>query len=72
MYSDDDDDFSSGVGRRRHGGDDSGHSTRAPLLTDREAPAVRVSMELDAAVAEAGLEDGRPKSGMGMAFFNMS
>jgi len=67
MYSDDDfDEGDLGVS-----GGESGRS-RAPLLTDMEAPAVRVSMELEGMDAEGILDGGRPKSGMGMAFFNMS
>ena len=50
-----------------------GRSGRAPLLTGMDAPAVRLSMDMDAsAIREVVLESARPKSGMGMAFFNMS
>lgn len=42
---------------------------RAPLLTGIEAPAVTLAMD---PTTEEVLEGGRPKSGMGMAFFNMS
>lgn len=49
-----------------------GGRSRAPLLTDRDAPAVRMSMDLEGTNAEGVLEGGRPKSGLGMAFFNMS
>lgn len=67
MYSDDEfDEGDLGVV-----GGESGRS-RAPLLTDRDAPAVRVSMDLAGTDAEGILDGGRPKSGMGMAFFNMS
>lgn len=67
LYSDDEFDDGDLSGSR---GD--GVRSRAPLLTDREAPAVRVSMDMDSDAAEGALDGGRPKSGMGMAFFNMS
>jgi sodium-coupled neutral amino acid transporter 11 len=44
-------------------------SQRLPLLTDMEAPSVRVAMDFD---PEAHLEDARPRSNMQSAFMNMA
>ena len=53
--------------------EDGSRSGRAPLLTGMDAPAVRLSMDMDAsAIRDVVSESARPKSGMGMAFFNMS
>ena len=60
MHSDDDNDDGHG--------EDPGRS-RAPLLTGIQAPTVTVAMST---ATEELLDGDRPKSGMGMAFFNMS
>jgi sodium-coupled neutral amino acid transporter 11 len=44
-------------------------SQRLPLLTDMEAPSVRVAIDFD---PEAHLEDARPRSNMQNAFMNMA
>lgn len=49
-----------------------GDSHRVPLLTDLEAPSVRVANEWGGDMEEAEAEMNRPKSGMKSAFMNMA
>ena len=65
QYDEDDDDGDDGHG----GGGRDSRGTRAPLLTGITAPSVQVAMDVS---TEELLEGERPKSGLGMAFFNMS
>lgn len=49
-----------------------GHSQRAPLLTDIQAPSVTLAQDMALNHAEDYLETARPKSGLRSAFMNMA